>query len=362
MLGERLDEYTKRLKPKTPKRRGSKKPKVADGVSGTSSRAKALPGGREPKGLLSDGNEDGDGHKNENGNEDENQHQNEYKNNSRHYRDNVGSSESLKTVDVVDDGSLLPSIKVKDTDKEKPSDGEIMAEYSKAMSTCTLEKPLQSTEPHRKAAIQFYKKHGREVAIAAWVLFLWNSDNSVPGNEDEPRMWRLKDFIDSGEAELWAERVLPYIERGVLSYPALDVLMKVTDNHFAADFDYMVMMEANLSDYGKERLKLTPGLLESGLKVLYEFPNDFVGHTELGHELTRFRKSTWPKDLPGFCQYLTRGEPTLPGVTGPLAEAVAESVAEEEVAQQPFDLLSMMGHWERVPADADHTDSPKNAG
>ncbi|PYU58041.1 MAG: hypothetical protein DMG55_18050 [Acidobacteria bacterium] len=203
MLGARVDEWTKRKnKARSPKSR------------------KALGNGQQQE----------NGQENEQENEDEHQHQHNIT------PEPLGSCSGVPkpAVAVVD---VHPSSQTRTQDKaaKELTDGEIIAEYVKTANGAGY--LLETTEAHRKAGIAFFKKHGRDVALAAWSCFLRNTPHQVQlaDGKKEYRTWRLKDFLDSGKAEVYADSVRPIVERGVTSSEGVELLR--TDGNFSELFD-----------------------------------------------------------------------------------------------------------------------------
>jgi len=213
MLGARVDEWTKRKnKARSPKKH------------------KAL----------------GNGHQQENEQENEDEHQQQHQHNIT--PEKLGSCSGVpKPAVAVVDGR--PSSQTHTQDKEAGSgqtrltDGEIVAEYLKTANTLGV--PFDTTEPHRKAGIAFFKKYGRDVAMAAWFCFLRNSPKQVQiAGRKEYRAWRLKDFLDSGEAEVYADDVRPIVERGVTPGEAVSLLR---GEDFPANFDRLLQDNPDLA-------------------------------------------------------------------------------------------------------------------
>jgi hypothetical protein len=70
---------------------------------------------------------------------------------------------------------------------------------------------LGSTVKHQKAAVDFHRKHGGDVAMKAWKSYLqvypqevvaWNDDGG-----EEFRKWPLQHFLDSGAAEDYVQAI-----------------------------------------------------------------------------------------------------------------------------------------------------------
>ena len=88
------------------------------------------------------------------------------------------------------------------------SDSEIMGLYTTAMWEETGE-ALNATAGHRKAAVNFFRKYGRESAMDSWRAYLQNFPQTVTvydsgDTKKERRKWPLQHFIDSGAAEDYA--------------------------------------------------------------------------------------------------------------------------------------------------------------
>ncbi len=137
---------------------------------------------------------------------------------------------------------------------ERPTDGEIIAEYRKVADKFG---DFNTTEPHRKAGIAFFTKHGRAVALAAFYIYLSRSPRKVrlADGREECRTWRFKDFLDSGDAEVYAEDVRPIVECGVTSHEA--ILTLCDGGNFPERFDGLYESD--------------PGLAQSVLDFLNEW-------------------------------------------------------------------------------------------
>jgi hypothetical protein len=216
------------------------------------------------------------------------------------------------------------------------TDGEIMGEFLKATSAYTYEN-IRTTEAHRKTAIQFHKKHGGDIAIAAWVCYVWDSEDAEDGSVCT---WRLKEFIDSGEAELWAARVQPYVRFGIRSPVIIDILLWVGREQGSQELEKLFVVK--------------PELVCEAMKVLRGFESrGLYGHTALREKSQAATKADYDPCLQGFFHYLTEN-PFRSDDDYPFREP-----SEEKAIAAPFNLLSMMGDWERVPADDDPTDIPQ---
>lgn len=94
------------------------------------------------------------------------------------------------------------------TGDEELSDSEIMGTYTTAMLEETGE-TLNTTARHRKSAVTFFRKYGRESAMSSWRAYLQNYPQTVTvyhngDTRKERRKWPLQHFIDSGAAEDYA--------------------------------------------------------------------------------------------------------------------------------------------------------------
>jgi hypothetical protein len=88
------------------------------------------------------------------------------------------------------------------------TDVEIMGEFREAYNSCGPQVPFAPTKKHQSAAIEFYKRYGQAVAIAAWTAFLLHEDPGVVSKgKKEPRAHRLNDFCATGACETYATRV-----------------------------------------------------------------------------------------------------------------------------------------------------------
>jgi hypothetical protein len=162
--------------------------------------------------------------------------------------------------------------------------GEIIAEFNLAMVEHTG-RPLNANESHRKAAVEFYRKHGSQVAIAAWAVYLMNSPDKIKRAEgkEENRAWRLHDFFANGDAQIYAERVRPCIERGLTSHAVIEAF------------------GGRLKEWD-ELAKDEPALVEDAVQVLNQFQRD-----ELSSMFTAYRtqKSNYRPGFKGLFEFLT---------------------------------------------------------
>jgi hypothetical protein len=145
---------------------------------------------------------------------------------------------------------------------------------------------LNATDAHRQAAIEFYKKHGAAVAIAAWAVYLMNSPAQIQlaeGKKD--RAWRLHDFIANGDAEIYAERVRPCLERGLTSHAAIDV------------FSGLKALYKEWDELAKDE----PVLVEDAVQVLNQFQAEELSSTFSAYKT---QKSNYSGKLKGVFQYL----------------------------------------------------------
>lgn len=194
------------------------------------------------------------------------------------------------------------------------SDAEVMGEFVLSAKTYARQ-AIDSTTAHQKGAVHYFRKYGRDVAIAAWIGFLWNLDRD--------RTWMLKEFIDSGDAELWAVEVQPYVRLGITSPVIIDGLLWVVGGNWADDFEKLCIS--------------APELVNGAMTILQGFERrGYVGKGELKEEWEQFEKLDYPKDLHGFFSYLTDNP-----------------FRQQSVVAEPFDMLKMMGTWEPVPAKID---------
>ncbi len=206
MLGERVDEWSKR------KRKASR------------------PKEKEPE-TDEHGNEHTQEHENQN--EHTHQHQHQHKHNSRvateQLPSNYGEERPVAAAVVCDsfstpldghetsshdenfsDAREVPPVATK---SDQPSDSEIMALFYDTMFE-TVERRLNSTVPHQKAAVAFFRKYGSEVALQCWHDYLETCPQVVDTVDvyGEPlkewRKWPLHDFISSGVAEDYAREIL----------------------------------------------------------------------------------------------------------------------------------------------------------
>jgi hypothetical protein len=97
--------------------------------------------------------------------------------------------------------------------EKEVSDSEIMGEFMTVMID-VAERPLESTDDHQKAAIDFFHRHGRVVAIESWKEYLlqypqkvsaWNQ--AMDEYTMQFRKWPLHHFITSGAAEDFAQAI-----------------------------------------------------------------------------------------------------------------------------------------------------------
>ncbi len=165
------------------------------------------------------------------------------------------------------------------------TDGEIIAEFSRAMVD-HMGHTLNATDTHRKAAVQFYKKHGSQVAIAAWVVYLMTSPAQITlaDGKKEDRAWRLHDFTANGDAEIYAERVRPCIERGLTSHAAICILAADRSPKFTA-WDKLA--------------KDDPALVQEAVQVLNRFQDE-----DSLRDVIKSHSKTSLSGIRGFFQYL----------------------------------------------------------
>lgn len=142
--------------------------------------------------------------------EDKNKHQHQHKH-------NYGEATEQLPSDSVADNPLKSSvvggdvieIPTGENSSASLSDSEIMGLYTTAMWEETGE-ALNTTAGHRKAAVNFFRKYGRESAMESWRAYLQNYPQKITvhdssGNtKKERRKWPLQHFIDSGAAEDYA--------------------------------------------------------------------------------------------------------------------------------------------------------------
>jgi uncharacterized protein YdaU (DUF1376 family) len=142
-------------------------------------------------------------------------------------------STAVQNVDIVDDSSSSLG------QKRDKTDAEIIAEFRRVWeSTRANTGAFQTTKEHRPVAAEFYKRVGRDVALAAWENWLLTENHlSQRNGKVEPRSWLLHDFITSGDAEIYAERARPLAALGAKGW----VLT------FLAAMDREEIAEANLT-------------------------------------------------------------------------------------------------------------------
>lgn len=122
------------------------------------------------------------------------------------------NSNTVENPIVFDAALSLPSL-----GQEKPTPENVATEYRLALGKCQWGLAFRTNAEHRRAGVEFFMKHGRQVAIAAWEYWLMTAELSVIDPAKGQRVqkhWLLHEFLKDGEADTLAEKVKPFAEVG----------------------------------------------------------------------------------------------------------------------------------------------------